>query len=246
MLRQLSVFTALALAGSFASSLASAATAPDLSGFWKPAAQADSLRTTSGEAPPLNAAAKKTYEQRLAAAKTGDRSFDNALQCRPPGVPRLMAESPFEIGQTDKEVVFLYQWNRLQRLVELRAHNDFDHVYPYYLGHPAGRWQGDTLVIDSVDFNDDTALDASGLPHSDALHVVERLRLKDASTLVDTITIEDGKTFTRQWETTLTYTRLPANTRLDQDVCVERLGLKGLNTNKNRLPVKAPGRGSAK
>jgi hypothetical protein len=239
MLRQFSVLTALALVSTLATTPATAA-APDLSGFWKPAAPVETLRTTTGEAPPLTAVARKTYEQRLAAARAADRSFDNELQCRPPGVPRLMAESPFEIGQSDKEVAFLYQWNRLQRLVELRAHDDFDHVYPYYLGHPVGRWQGDTLLIDSIDFNDDTALDASGLPHSDALHVVEKLRLKDPNTLVDTITIEDPKTFTRAWETTLSYARLPADTRLVQDVCVERLGLKGLNTNKNRLPVAAP------
>lgn len=227
--------------------MAQAATTPDLSGFWQPSATVTTLRTATGEAPPLAPAAKKLYDQRVAAAARGDHSYDNELGCRPPGLPRLMAESAFEIGQTPRDIVFLYQWNRLQRPIAMRSkHDDFDHAYPYYLGHPIGTWQGDTLVIDSIYFNTDTVLDASGLPHSDALHVVEHLKLKDASTLEDTVTIEDPKTFTQSWQTVLTYQRMSADARLPEDVCVQRLGLKDLNTNKNHVPTGSKTKSSAK
>lgn len=224
-------------------SAAQAASTPDLHGFWKASPAVTQLRAVDGSAPPLNAAAQALYAQRQAAAKQGDRSFDNELMCRPPGVPRLAAESPFELAQTPTEFAFLYQWNRLQRPIEVRsAHSEFDHAYPYYLGHPIASWQGDTLVIDSIYFNTDTVLDASGLPHSDALHLIEHLKLRDANTLVDTITIEDAKTFTHSWQTQLTFARMSADTRFEEDVCVERLGIKTLNTNRNHLsgvkPVK--------
>ncbi|MFT3905271.1 MAG: hypothetical protein QM718_03075 [Steroidobacteraceae bacterium] len=227
---------AVALGGS-----AQAAGTPDLSGFWKPAQPVSALRTSDGKAPPLNALGQKLYAANQAAAKAGDRSFDNGTMCRPLGVPRLLTQSAFELGQTPRDVVFLYQWNRLQRPAEVRnTHSDFDHAYPYYLGHPIARWDGNALVLDSVYFNEDTILDDSGLPHSDALHVVERYTLKDKDTLVATVTIDDSKLYSQSWQTTLTFQRMSADTRLPEDVCEDRLGLQNLNTNKNRLPVENP------
>jgi hypothetical protein len=208
-----------------------AAAAPDLSGFWQPDVKVNALRTRDDAAPPLLPSMQPLYASRLAAAQSGDRAFDNELQCRPAGIPRLMAESPFELVQTDREFAFLYEWNRLQRVVEVRTqHNAFDHAYPYYLGHPIASWRGNTLVIDSIYFNTDTVLDASGLPHSDALHVTERLQLQEPNTLQDLISIEDPKTFTRPWETLLVFHRMPPGTHFPEDVCVQRLGLKDLNS----------------
>jgi len=209
----------------------------DIGGFWQPAQPIAALRTLEGDSPPLTPAAQALYNRRLQAAKSGDRAFDNELTCRPPGIPRLLVQSAFELVQTDTELAFLFQWNRLQRPMEIRAqHSSFDRAYPYYLGHPIASWQGDTLTIDSIDFNDDTLLDDSGLPHSDALHVVEHLRLTDHDTLEDTLSIEDPKSFTRTWQTRLRFKRLSPETHFDEDVCVERLGLKTLNTHKNHLP----------
>lgn len=210
---------------------------PDLGGFWQAGSVATPLQTLDGKEPPFTAAGRKAYAANQAAAKRGDRSFDNALQCRPMGIPRLSTESAFELFQTDHEVVFLYEWNRLQRMVELRnQHNDFDAAYPYYLGHPMARWQDDTLVIDSVNFNDDTVLDSTGLPHGTSLHVVERLRLLDTNTLEQIVTIEDPLMYVRPWQTRLRFHRLPADTNFPEDICVDRLNLKTLNTNKNRRP----------
>jgi hypothetical protein len=159
------------------------------------------------------------------------------MQCRPTGIPRLSYESAFELLLTEKEAVFLYQWNRLQRLVEFRRqHTADDDSYPYYLGHPMARWQGDTLVIDSLNYNDDTLLDYSGLPHSASLHLIERLRLVDANTLEQTVTIEDPEMYSRSWQSRLRLKRMSATTNFVEDICVDRMNLKMLNTNKNRRP----------
>jgi hypothetical protein len=67
------------------------------------------------------------------------------------------------------------------------------------MGHAIGHWEGDTLVVDTVGFNDKTWLDRVGHPHSEALHVVERFRRVDQNSLQDDITIEDPKAYTRPW-----------------------------------------------
>jgi len=222
--------TALALVGA---SRASHAAVPDLAGFWQPVQKQTALRTLDGKAPPLTAAAKAVYERRLAKARAGNRDFDNAQFCRPIGIPRLLAESAFELAQTSRQVLFLYEWNRLQRPMDIRAEHDaFDKTYPYYLGHPVASWDGDTLVVDSIYFNDDTSLDSTGLPHSDALHVVERYRLKDADTLESVVSIDDKKDYTATWQTRFDFKRMPAGSRLPEDVCEQRMNIKDLNSTK--------------
>ncbi|HEV2985260.1 MAG TPA: hypothetical protein VGX46_12780, partial [Vicinamibacterales bacterium] len=68
-----------------------------------------------------------------------------------------------------------------------------------WLGDSIGRWDRETLVIDTIGFNDKTWVDRAGHPHSDALHVVERLRRIDQNTLQNDITIEDPKAYSRPW-----------------------------------------------
>lgn len=222
-----------------AASTHAAQPAGDFTGFWRPASVVTSVRTVQGEAPPLTDAYRKIYASRTAAAAKGDRSWDkSATECLPIGLPRLLAESPFEFAQTAQTTLFLYQWNRLQRPAPIRtAHVDFDRVYPYYLGHPFARWDGKSLVVDSIDFNDDTAIDASGLPHSDMLHVIERFSLKDANTLEAVVTFDDAKAFTRKWDARFTFQRMTGDVRLSEDVCEDRQGIQNINTNRNRLPA---------
>ena len=70
---------------------------------------------------------------------------------------------------------------------------------PLWMGDSIGHWEGDTLVADTVNFNDKTWLDRIGHPHSDALHVVERIRRVDHDHLEDDITIDDPKAYTKPW-----------------------------------------------
>ena len=232
------ILATLVLMAATSATLSATTDRPALNGFWKPATVLTSLRTSGGAAPPLNASAQKLYADRAAAALKGDRSFDNGEKCLPIGITRLLAQSPFELAFTNSDVLFLYEWNRLQRPADLRKTRiEFDRAYPYYLGHPMAWWDGNVLVVDSIYFHDDIVLDANGLPHSDALHLVERYSLQDANTLIADVTVDDAKTFTKSWQTRFAFTRMDANARLTEDVCEDRLGLQNLNTNRNRLPT---------
>ncbi len=87
------------------------------------------------------------------------------------------------------------QWRRIY--TDGRQHpKDLDATF---MGHSTGKYEGDTLVVDTIGFNEKTWLDHVGLPHSDALHVVERIRRVDHNTLQDDFTIDDPKTFTKTW-----------------------------------------------
>jgi hypothetical protein len=68
------------------------------------------------------------------------------------------------------------------------------------MGDSRGRWEGDTLVVDVTDFNDETWFDRAGNFHSDALHVIERYTLTDSDHITYEVTIEDPKVFTRPWK----------------------------------------------
>ena len=73
------------------------------------------------------------------------------------------------------------------------------------MGDSIGHWESDTLVVDTVNFNDKTWLDRVGHPHSDALHVIERFRRTAPDHLVDDITIDDPKTYTKPWDSVRTW-----------------------------------------
>ena len=135
---------------------------------------------------------------------------DPNLACLPHGVPRLMfVPLPMEIFQVPGKVL-MYQeaGNQLRQIHLNRQHpKEFDALT--YNGDSIGKWEGDTLVVDTTGFNDKTWLDHVGLPHSEALHVVERIQRVDHDTLKDDFTIEDAKTFTKSWTTQQIYKLKP-------------------------------------
>jgi hypothetical protein len=121
--------------------------------------------------------------------------------CFPTGVPRIWVHPfPTKIVQAPGVVYFLYEFNHFVREIytnEGREHpKDLD---PTWMGNSAGWWEGNTLVIDSIGFNDKTWVDRAGLPHSDQLHVVERITRPEHGKLRVDITVDDPKTYTRTW-----------------------------------------------
>lgn len=202
---------------------------PDLSGVWQIEAAPKALRTLDGSAPPLLPQAQTTYSEYLSAKKARDASYDTMSKCLPPGVPRIFLQPfPFRIQQQSNLIAMIFQWNHLDRLIYLdTAH--FEAVAPAYLGQSVGKWEGGTLIVDNTDFNDQTLLDDSGLPHSDALHIVERYVLKNAGkTLEIRFTIEDPQTFSKPWETVLHFKRQSLDVR-DDDFCLGRIGKEPMN-----------------
>jgi hypothetical protein len=128
-------------------------------------------------------------------------SNDPDLKCFPPGVPRVFLEraEPFEIIQSTGRVVLVYEYNHIAREIYVDGRKHSEDLVPTWMGDSIGRWEGNTLVVDTVGFNDQTWLDYSGHPHSDALHVVERFRRANHDTLQLDLTIEDPKAYTKAW-----------------------------------------------
>ncbi len=207
---------------------AAAARQPDLSGVWQVSEETQQLKTLEGRTPPLNAEAAKIYAQNEAKWRAGDLSYDTAARCVSPGLPRILSlPYPFKIVQRSWAVLFMFQWNYWNHNVDLTSHPQ-EVLYPLSLGVSKGHWDGDTLIIDTIglrfDDLDTTWLDAAGMPHSDSMHLIERLHLNQGGrTLEDHIRIEDPKTFTSPWETVVRFRKLPARTEIPLDVCLDRV-----------------------
>ena len=157
---------------------------------------------------PWAAARKKdNFEKRL--------TDDPIAQCYLPGVPRIMyMPHPFQIFQTPGMTTILYEYEHAVRTIytdrpHLPGHIDF------WLGMSRGHWEGETLVVDVIDFNDKTWFDAAGNFHSDALHVVERYTRTGPDHIAYEVTIDDPKVFTRPWKMNMTlYRRQEPNIQL--------------------------------
>jgi hypothetical protein len=90
-------------------------------------------------------------------------------------------------------------------------------IDPSWWGHSIGKWDGNALVVDSVGFNDRSWLDYQGLPHSDALHIVERYQRMDHDTLQLELTIDDPKDYTKTWSVTYVYKLKPWD--IGEEIC---------------------------
>lgn len=193
----------------------------EFNGVWRVAKPISQLKAADGSAPPLLPEAQKLYRQRLTQLKSGDRSYDDTLKCKPMGEPRTAYDpegGPFEILVNPKVVLFTYTWNRMVRFVYVND-RPVDVIGPTFYGTANAQWKGQSLVIDSQGFHDQTLLDAAGLPHSEDLHLTETYTLKNQGKILEErIRFEDPKTFTKPWEATITYRRLP-DARIAEQVC---------------------------
>lgn len=197
----------------------------DFSGVWRVATEVKELRTVEGKEPPLLPDAKKIYEQRKAQLKKGDKSFDLAsTQCKPLGEPRIMYESkqfPFEILQTDRQVFFGYQWNRLIRYIQMNKPQNV--LIPLYFGGSEGKWEGTTLVAEVQGLHENVTLDAAGMPHSEDIRMTERYSLKNNGKQMQVrITFNDPATFSKPWDAVFNFDKVPGG-QIEEDVCVERI-----------------------
>lgn len=141
--------------------------------------------------------------------------------CLPPGVPRatLVGLFPIQIIQTPRQIVILYEYMNVFRVIPLDAKHREDAV-PTYMGDSVGHWEGDTLIVDSIAFNDKTWLTGTGTFHSESLHVTERYTRVDKDQINYEARIEDPNVLTRPW-TIRTTMMLREGTHLQEYVCVE-------------------------
>ena len=124
---------------------------------------------------------------------------DPAAKCFMPGVPRIMyMPYPFQIAQGPNQIQILFEYVHAVRNIFMQG-SHYPGPIDWWLGDSRGRWEGDSLVVDVVDFNDVTWFDRTGDFHSEELHVIERYTPTDPDHIQYEATIDDPKVFTRPW-----------------------------------------------
>jgi len=147
--------------------------------------------------------------------------LDPAFYCKPRGVPRI--GTPAQIVQTPGQVVFLYGDSNLFRVIPTDGRSHRADADPSYMGDSVGHFEGDTLVVDVTNFNDDTWLGSDGYFHSEKMRVVERLTRK-GDVLTYTATVDDPEVLAKPWTTTPRELKLstnPSDALLEAPPCVE-------------------------
>jgi hypothetical protein len=134
---------------------------------------------------------------------------DYTGSCLPFGLIRSMnSPDPIQVMQSDKYLALLYEQNTWFKVFPLdgRKHRDGEATW---FGDSVGHWDGDTLVVDTVNFNGKTRLDTIGHPHSDKLHTIEKFTRTDLGHIAYEITIDDPVYYTKSWKNTRTFTLRP-------------------------------------
>jgi hypothetical protein len=148
-------------------------------------------------------------------------TLDPEVRCYLPGIPRATyMPYPFQIVQTQDHIVFAYSYANASRIVSMNV--KVEPQIDTWMGYASGRWERETLVIESTGFNDLSWFDRAGNHHSDALKVTERFTPSGRDAMQYEATIEDPNVFTRPWTMRMPlYRRLDASQRLLKYNCVE-------------------------
>jgi hypothetical protein len=158
----------------------------------------------------------------------GPDDAGSSADCHPPGVPSAMF-SPYQwqIVQGLDQVVILYEYPGAFRVIPTHGGPHQSELDPTWYGDSIGHWEGDTLVVDTVGFNDKTEL-PGGYRHTESLHVVERFHRVTYDHLDYQATIEDPEVFEKPW---MVHRTLPLRTdldRVDEFICENNRDYSGL------------------
>jgi len=196
---------------------------PDFSGVWIAEDQKYFMNLATGLKPedvPLQPWAAALQKQR----EDNAHADDPLAKCLPHGVPRVNTNGlfPFKIIQTTGLVVILYEQMYLFRQVFMDGRKLANDPNPSWLGYSTGKWDGDTLVVETSGFNDKTWLDtAMGHPATEALRVTERFRRTDFGHVELQATIDDPKAYAKPWTTTTQKMHLLFDTDILEFICNE-------------------------
>jgi hypothetical protein len=215
-----------------------AADPANLEGTWKIAAPQAAFKPEGGSIP-FTAEGRKHYQQNkklLAAGKFDDFDYVTA-RCASPGLPRLMlTPERFRIWQRSGLIGIQFEWNRLYRQIDMGGlipqrrigpnssqlgGGDDEALVGRAIPISKGHWEGDTLVLTTEGFKNNTLID-NVVPHGYDMKTTERIRLASTDTLEDRIRIEDPKYFKKPWETVVTYKRRP-DEAFPEEVCLDSL-----------------------
>lgn len=226
----------------------SAEATPNLSGVWTqhapPNARAYALYALSKDEPPMTPWAEAKFKENK--PSFGPRSAPDSNDpvnpttgssagCFPPGVPRIYQHPfPMEIVQVPGRVIMLFEFDHHIRQIytDGRGHNK--DLASLWMGDSIGKWEGDTLVVDTTNFNDKTWIDRGGHPHSDQLHLVERIHKTASDILQIDITIEDPIAYARPWTGQQTF-QLRPKWNIMELMCLDNVNFLDL-ANKLKVP----------
>ena len=195
---------------------------PDLSGIWQPPLGyvRNLAKDLKEEEVPFQPWAKALYDERTTGKFWKD---DPDANCLPQGVPKvLLAPAPWRIIQTPGIVFFVHEAFNLWWQAFLDGREFVPHAdnAPTWHGYSTGKWDGDTLVINSRGFNGKVWLDQLGKPSTEEMAVTMRFRRKDFGHMDIRITIDDPKAYTKPWSVAVEAQLLP-NTELMEFICLE-------------------------
>ena len=192
---------------------------PDLTGLWDGAGGTSDIVQTMqrrGQAVPFTPHGADRY-------KNVDYSKNPNGLCLPPGPSRaITGPSPFFIVQHGQALGILFENHNIYRIIYLdgRPHPEDIAEYPTFMGHSIGKWEGDSLVVDTIGLNDRTWLDSNGMEHSEKLHLTERFQKVSPDLIKYTVTYDDPVFFTKPWTLTIDIKKV-TNTRLIEYVCLD-------------------------
>ena len=212
------------LAASFPSgSVQGAQAKPDLSGIYWATQYNAKIQIVGGGELPLTAAGKAAYDKNIAGLKDGSITDAARRYCVPDGLPRVLATPyPFEIIQGPPgNVTIIYELNHQVRVIRMDKPMPGEKElisFPFFNGHSVGRFEGDTLVVETAGFNEKTFVDATGAPHTDQMRTVERVRKISPAQLEIVVTIHDPDYYTRDWQARFVYNQRN-DVRIDDYLC---------------------------
>jgi hypothetical protein len=215
---------------------------PDLSGIWvsiPPQSRVDRSRPSTGDGvsnastledlPFFNIENFLADGSVLSMTAEADALFKRRRQtfgagrpserCLPHGIPdAMLIPVQFKIVQGPGLTLILFEEFNHYRQIFTDGRRHPKDQNPTWLGYSIGTWDGDTFVVDSVGFNDQTWIDDHGHPHSDRMHTIERFRRRDFGHMDLELTVDDPKSYTKPW-TAVIQLRLDADTELIEDLC---------------------------
>jgi hypothetical protein len=209
----------------------------DITGTWLHAmGQNNPFRFSPPPGFKLTPAGQAQYDAAQKAAKEGKVYRDDIGQCWPAGLPVLMTRVwPIAMIQKPTAIYMISGFMNSVRIVYLdgRKHTDPDVVVRSFNGESIGRWEGDTLVVDTTSFVDDHHWLDTGIPLSDAAHIIERMRLiNNGATLEIEYAASDPKTWEGEWKWTKRWKRVD-DTDITEASCLPDLNEHMLSTKGN-------------
>jgi hypothetical protein len=195
---------------------------PDFSGFWMPPQQGIRflLNIASGmddKDIPLQPWAAQVLQERIA----NNGKEHPGARCLPSGIPeKISIPDGLKVVQTPDLIVFLYESRTIYRQVFLDGRPLPKNPQPTWQGYSVGKWEGDTLVVETIGQNGKTWLDMRGLPSTESLKVIERYTRTNVGTMAIDVTIDDPKAYTKPWNVKLAWRLLP-DTDLIESICEE-------------------------